>query len=98
MNQMEHVTLGSSGKSTGGTRAPYFDGSQVCAQVDPELFFPETAGEASVSLRLVTPICRECSFRAQCLDYAVKHSDLQGIWAGTTERHRRVMRRRLKTA
>ena len=29
-----------------GIKAPSFDGTQPCAQTDPELFFPDTAGES----------------------------------------------------
>jgi len=46
MTLMAHATPGTSGQETGGTDAPFFDGSQVCAQVDPELFFLENAIEA----------------------------------------------------
>jgi hypothetical protein len=82
------------GKQTDGTKAPYFDGSQLCAQVDPELFFPNNAGEAVKLKRLVIPICRKCSFQMQCLEYAL-NSDVYGIWAGTSETDRIQMRRQL---
>ena len=85
--------LGSSGKAINGIKAPYFDGSQVCAQIDPELFFPETAAEGVINLRLVKPICNSCEFKAPCLEYAVNDPELQGIWAGTTAKDRMRMRR-----
>ena len=88
-----HVQQKHSGLSTGGTNAPFYDGSQVCAQTDPELFFPENAAEAPVKLRQVKPICRACEFQTPCLEYALSYPDLQGIWAGTTENERRIMRR-----
>ena len=81
------------GSNTGGTNAPFFDGSQVCAQTDPELFFPENAAESQVNLKQVKPLCRECEFKDPCLEYALKFPDIQGIWAGTTETERRIMRR-----
>ena len=93
MTHTGHVTHGSSTKKLDGIRAPYFDGSQVCAQVDPELFFPEGSSEIRPNLRIVKPLCNSCEFKDLCLKYALKHTELQGIWAGTTETDRRLMRR-----
>jgi WhiB family redox-sensing transcriptional regulator len=81
-----HVELGVSGKSTGGIK-PWFDGTQPCAQTDPEIFFPELDTPRSV-LKVARDICRSCDFQAPCLEFALRtHS--QGVWAGTTERERR---------
>lgn len=93
MTQQGHVMHGDSTKRTDGTNAPYFDGSQVCAQVDPELFFPESSMESVVNLRMVKPLCKSCEFMDPCLKYALANPELQGIWAGTTETERRIMRR-----
>ena len=38
-------------------------------------------------------ICAGCACRAECLAYALA-DDLLGIWAGTTTRERREMRKR----
>lgn len=94
MTLMAHATPGTSGQETGGTDAPFFDGSQVCAQVDPELFFPENAIEALHNIKLVRPICTACAFRNPCLAYALKHKEI-GIWGGTTEREREKLKRRI---
>lgn len=83
-----------SGLKTGGTNAPFFDGSQVCAQVDPELFFPENKMDAVQKIKVVRPLCESCEFRKPCLEYALKHRDLYGIWGGATEQERQLMRRR----
>ena len=93
MTQQGHVTHGSFIKEQVGTKAPYFDGSQICAQTDPELFFPESSAEVQSNLRVVKPLCRSCEFKNPCLLYALQHPELQGIWAGTTETERRIMRR-----
>ena len=87
------VEHGRFGKGTDGTNAPFFDGSQVCAQVDPELFFPENALEALHNIKLVRPICTACEFRNPCLAYALEHKE-EGIWGGMTERERNQLRRR----
>ena len=74
--------------------APAFDGTQPCAQVDPELFFPEGATTAHVyAKKIITPICNSCEFQEPCLEYAL-HSDVSGLWAGTTENDRKKIRQR----
>lgn len=85
--------LGISGKNTIGIKAPDFDGSQVCAQTDPDLFFPESAGESRIKMAIVKPLCDSCEFKVLCLEYAVARPELQGIWAGTTEKDRQRIRR-----
>jgi WhiB family redox-sensing transcriptional regulator len=37
-------------------------------------------------------ICRDCPVKRDCLDYAVVNHEL-GIWGGTTDRERRIIRR-----
>jgi WhiB family redox-sensing transcriptional regulator len=63
----------------------------LCAEVDPELFYPEKGG----STRDPKRICAMCEVREPCLDYALTHEDVGrfGIWGGTSERERRVLRR-----
>lgn len=61
----------------------------VCAQTDPEAFFPEKGG----SSRQAKAICRRCEVRRECLSYALEHDIRFGIWGATSERERRTMRR-----
>lgn len=70
---------------------PAFDGTQVCAQVDPELFFPERAGVAEEVW--ATDLCKGCEWRDQCLAYGLTH-DVGGVWGGTSEQERKAIRRR----
>ena len=88
-----HVEQKHSGLNTGGIDAPFFDGSQVCSQVDPELFFPENKLEAREKIRLTRPLCESCEFRKPCLEYALQHKELHGIWGGFTEWERKRMRK-----
>jgi len=37
-------------------------------------------------------ICKGCSVQRECLDYAIVNHEL-GIWGGTTDRERRIIRR-----
>jgi len=62
----------------------------LCAQTDPEAFFPEKGG----STRDAKKICGTCEVRAQCLEYALQNDERFGIWGGLSERERRKLRRR----
>lgn len=72
--------------------APLFDGSQPCAQTDPELFFPYKGGSNTAAKR----VCAGCQFRQPCLDYALVTTiggiPLVGIWGGTSARERAGLR------
>ena len=88
--------LGIFGKENIGTdrfKAPFFDGSQPCAQIDPELFFPDNSAQGAVYLKTTRPICKSCEFESLCLEYAVNTPTTLGIWAGTTERQRMQIRK-----
>jgi len=61
----------------------------LCAQTDPEVFFPEKGG----SVREAKAVCAGCPVRAQCLEHALAHDERFGVWGGLSERERR----RLKT-
>jgi len=37
--------------------------------------------------------CHACAVQAPCLQYAMADPDLEGVWAGTTAKERRVMLR-----
>lgn len=61
----------------------------LCAQTDPEAFFPEKGG----STREAKKICQRCPVRAECLEYALAHDERFGIWGGLSERERRRLKR-----
>ncbi|MBN9169698.1 MAG: WhiB family transcriptional regulator [Microbacterium sp.] len=62
----------------------------LCAQTDPEAFFPEKGG----STRDAKRICTTCDVRAQCLEYALQNDERFCIWGGLSERERRKLKRR----
>jgi len=66
----------------------------LCAQTDPEVFFPEKGG----SSRAAKAICAKCTVRPQCLSYALTGSMAHGVWGGTTEHERRRLRKELLTS
>lgn len=61
----------------------------LCAQTDPEAFFPEKGG----STREAKRVCLACEVRVECLDYALAHDERFGIWGGLSERERRRLKR-----
>jgi len=68
-----------------------------CRGSDPRVFYPpsdddELADEAK-------EICRLCSVRQRCLEFALSTREKHGVWGGLTERERRrVLRQRRKSA
>ena len=61
----------------------------LCAQTDPEAFFPEKGG----STREAKRICQGCEVRDACLEYALANDERFGIWGGLSERERRRIKR-----
>ena len=57
----------------------------LCAETDPEAFFPEKGG----STREAKRICSRCEVKSECLEYALMHDERFGIWGGLSERERR---------
>lgn len=63
----------------------------LCAQTDPEAFFPEKGG----STREAKRVCAACEVRAQCLEAALRNDERFGIWGGLSERERRRLKKRV---
>ena len=61
----------------------------LCAQTDPEAFFPEKGG----STREAKKVCLGCDVRGECLEYALAHDERFGIWGGLSERERRRLKK-----
>jgi WhiB family redox-sensing transcriptional regulator len=78
-------------------------GTPPCAEADPDAFFMEDAFEGSLvpgkgvyrHEREAKMICKPCPYRHECLAYAMKRPDIQGIWGGTTEKERVRIRKGL---
>lgn len=64
----------------------------LCAQIDPEMFFPEKGG----STREAKSICARCEVAAECLDYALANEERFGIFGGLSERERRRIHKQLR--
>ena len=62
----------------------------LCAQTDPEAFFPEKGG----SPREAKKVCLTCEVRQDCLESALSNDERFGIWGGLSERERRKLKKR----
>ena len=71
----------------------------ACQAADPDLFFPISAtGPAEQQIARAKVICAECGVRKECLDFAMSHDQVYGIWGGTTPEDRQRARRRMRRA
>jgi WhiB family transcriptional regulator, redox-sensing transcriptional regulator len=61
----------------------------LCAQTDPEAFFPEKGG----STRDAKAVCRRCPVTAECLEWALANDQRYGVWGGTSAPERAALRR-----
>lgn len=71
----------------------HFADRPACASdaVDPELFFPVGPG-ARLQIAAAKRVCAACPVRQACLSFAL-HTDVDGIWGGTTHAERAELRR-----
>lgn len=67
----------------------------LCAETDPEAFFP-IPGDTATTLR-AKQVCIQCPLITQCLTEAVVRNYTDGIWGGATASERSAMRRDSQT-
>jgi WhiB family transcriptional regulator, redox-sensing transcriptional regulator len=71
----------------------------ACLSADPDLFFPiSTTGPAEKQIAKAKMICSGCTVRLECLEFAMTHDQVYGIWGGTTAEDRQRQRRRKRRA
>ena len=67
-------------------------GLAACRDAEPEVFFPISATTASRdTVQRAKAVCTSCPVQSQCLRYALRHRQEQGIWGGLTEDERRLL-------
>lgn len=67
----------------------------LCAQTDPESFFPERdlhGDHGWNAVREAKGICRRCPVATECLAFALAENELFGVWGGLTAKERARMR------
>lgn len=70
-----------------GGAVPAWQDGALCAQVDPDLFYPEKGGTTADAKR----ICRSCDVQAECLQDALDNRDEFGIRGGMSVRERQKL-------
>ena len=88
--QEEMIDIFNLGYEKSSDEELYWQERALCAQTDPDIFFPEKGG----STRDAKRICTGCEVKAQCLDYALENDERFGIWGGLSERERRKLKKR----
>ena len=66
-----------------------------CAEVDPEVFFPESGHK---SLDDAKRVCGRCEVQRECLEWALATDERYGVWGGVSEgdRYKMKKKRRVK--
>lgn len=64
----------------------------ACRGVDVEMFYPERGEQVQAAVA----VCVTCPVRRECLHHALTAPEKIGIWGGTPERRRRVLRKQIK--
>jgi WhiB family transcriptional regulator, redox-sensing transcriptional regulator len=65
---------------------PAWHAEALCAQSDPDAWFPDYHPAAAV-LR----VCAACPVRPECLGQALADREMHGVWGGTTPAQRRQL-------
>lgn len=76
------------GYEKGASRLSWQDFA-LCAQTDPDIFFPEKGGSTTPA----TTVCASCPVQGECLEYAITHDIRHGIWGGMSDNDRRRIAR-----
>ncbi|MFD3717226.1 WhiB family transcriptional regulator [Streptomyces sp. NPDC058674] len=65
----------------------------ICAQTDPEEFFPDKGGSTTAAKQ----VCFACTVRRDCLNYALANNEPAGVWGGLSHRERQRLTARTAT-
>ena len=69
----------------------------LCAETDPDLFFPEGTNPQKQA-KEAKQVCAICPLKAPCLEEALYSNEYMGIWGGTTASERKALRKALGIA
>lgn len=62
----------------------------ACLEVNPDMFFPGKGDHRTA--REAREVCDRCTERIECLAYAMRNREREGIWGGKTARERQTLR------
>lgn len=70
---------------------PRWQRDALCKDEDTNTFYP-APGDVEL-LKKAKSICKECTVRQNCLEYALDNSERFGIWGGKSARERMLILR-----
>jgi WhiB family transcriptional regulator, redox-sensing transcriptional regulator len=77
--------------ATGLARGEDWRSAAACQDADPDLFFPVSgSGKSLEQIESAKAICATCPVRPDCLAFALRIGQADGIWGGLTEEERRA--------
>ena len=65
-----------------------------CAESSPDVFFPDPIRQP-MAFKAVQ-ICKTCTVRLECLDYALRNDERYGIWGGMFPSERAALKKQLR--
>tara|TARA_R110002126_G_scaffold76680_1_gene191420 strand:- start:1683 stop:2003 length:321 start_codon:yes stop_codon:yes gene_type:complete len=65
----------------------------ACKFTDTDSFYPEGAGDAAATNKVLIKICNDCPIISECANYAV-HNEQHGFWGGLSPSDRLDIRKR----
>lgn len=70
-------------------------GPASCTTGDPEIFFTEADDpDHRKNTAVAKAICERCVYKTECLEWAMESREI-GVWGGTSDMDRRMMRRKV---
>jgi WhiB family redox-sensing transcriptional regulator len=70
---------------------PNWQKQGACHGQPTTLWFPKR-GTSRKKIQEAKTFCNNCPIQTKCLEYALHHHDLHGIWGGLTEQERQRIR------
>jgi WhiB family transcriptional regulator, redox-sensing transcriptional regulator len=77
---------------------PVFNNPALCAEVDPEVWFPEDGRNhkyKTPEALYAKQLCKRCPALAECREYALRYTGLYGIWGALDPTQRRDIQKQL---
>jgi WhiB family redox-sensing transcriptional regulator len=66
------------------TRPGAWTDQALCAETDPEAWYPPDGGNGNDA----KAICARCDVKNECLDWALRNGEREGIWGGLSPNQR----------
>ena len=79
----------------GSLRRPSWMAHAACKGQDPATFVPASSPPAGGPPKRIAEVCARCPVAPECLQYALERPELLGVWGGSTEAQRKLLRRSL---